>query len=166
MGQRLRLKASFVIPENWTKAEKAVLRALKKYGAIVADNGGFFSISVAPDDRFAANAFSNLATIDINNFEVVANDRSARKDRVHPARSALTRARIARRCSARSVALDGTSTGFTGSGDDPVGARYAGPGDVTFGDATQAANDRRASARRAFTRLMLSAADGAPRRRV
>jgi hypothetical protein len=71
MGQRFRLKASFVIPNNWTIEEKAVLRALKKYGAIVADNGGFFSVSVCPDDRFAANAFNNLSTIDINNFEVI-----------------------------------------------------------------------------------------------
>lgn len=71
MGQRLRLKSSFVIPETWTIEEKAVLRALKKYGAIVADNGNFFSVSVCPDQRFASNAFSNLSTIDINNFEVV-----------------------------------------------------------------------------------------------
>src|SRR5262249_2679762 len=42
MGQRLRLKSSFVIPSNWAKEEKAVLLGLKKYGAIVADNGGFF----------------------------------------------------------------------------------------------------------------------------
>src|SRR5205085_10663858 len=55
VGQRFRLKASFVIPENWTIEEKAVLRGLKKYGALVADNGNFFSISVCPDDRFAAN---------------------------------------------------------------------------------------------------------------
>jgi K319-like protein len=47
------------------------LRALKKYGAIVADNGGFFSVSVCPDDRFASSAFDHLSTIDINNFEVV-----------------------------------------------------------------------------------------------
>lgn len=71
MGQRLRLKASFVIPSGWTTEEKAVLRALKKYGAIVADNGGFFSVSVCPDDRFSANAFNNLSTIDVNNFEVI-----------------------------------------------------------------------------------------------
>ena len=58
MGQRLRLKASFVIPATWTIEEKAVLLALKKYGAIVADNGGFFSISVCPDDRFAAQRVS------------------------------------------------------------------------------------------------------------
>jgi hypothetical protein len=71
MGQRLRLKSSFVIPSNWTIEEKAVLLALKKYGAIVADNGGFFSVSVCPDDRFSANAFNHLSTIDINNFEVI-----------------------------------------------------------------------------------------------
>jgi len=72
MGQRLRLKARFVIPSNLTIEEKAVLLGLKKYGAIVADNsGGFFSISVAPDDRWPANCFDHLATISIDNFEVI-----------------------------------------------------------------------------------------------
>jgi outer membrane biosynthesis protein TonB len=72
MGQRLRLKASFIVPSSWTIEEKAVCYALKKYGAIVADNsGGFFSISVCPDDRFASNAFNNLSTIDVSNFEVI-----------------------------------------------------------------------------------------------
>jgi hypothetical protein len=72
MGQRFRLKPSFVIPDDWTTEEKAVLRALKKYGAIVADNGNFFSVSICPDDRFADGAFDHLATIDVDNFEVVA----------------------------------------------------------------------------------------------
>jgi hypothetical protein len=71
MGQRLRLKSSFVIPTSWTKQEKAILLALKKYGAIVADNGNFFSISVTPDDRWPANAFSHLPTVGITNFEVI-----------------------------------------------------------------------------------------------
>ncbi|HZR78751.1 MAG TPA: hypothetical protein VFA58_06050 [Chthoniobacterales bacterium] len=72
MGQRFRLKSSFVVPSGWTIQEKAVCYALKKYGAIVADNsGGFFSISVCPDDRFPSNAFANLSTIDVSNFEVV-----------------------------------------------------------------------------------------------
>jgi hypothetical protein len=72
MGQRFRLKASFVIPNTWTIEEKAVCLALKKYGALVADNsGGFFSISVCPDDRFSSVAFNNLSTIDVNNFEVI-----------------------------------------------------------------------------------------------
>jgi hypothetical protein len=71
MGQRLRLKSSFVIPDTWTTHEKAVLKALKKYGAIVSDNGNFFSISVTPDDRFPANAFEHLSSIGIADFEVV-----------------------------------------------------------------------------------------------
>ena len=72
MGQRFRLKTSFVIPGTWTIEEKAVCYALKKYGALVADNsGGFFSISVCPDDRFSSTAFNNLSTIDVNNFEVI-----------------------------------------------------------------------------------------------
>jgi hypothetical protein len=71
MGQHVRLKSSVVIPDSWTIEEKAVLRALKKYGALVADNGGFFSVSVCPDDRFAANAFDHLSTIAISNFEVI-----------------------------------------------------------------------------------------------
>ena len=71
MGQRVRLKAPFVIPANWTGQEKAVLLALKKYGALVADNGNFFSISVTPDDRWPAGAFSHLSSISITNFEVI-----------------------------------------------------------------------------------------------
>jgi len=71
MGQRLRLKAGFVIPANWTIEERAVLLALKKYGATVADNGNFFSVSVCPDDRFKSNAFDHLSTVGIDNFEVI-----------------------------------------------------------------------------------------------
>jgi len=71
MGQRLRLKSSFMIASNWTKQEKAVLTALKKYGALVADNGNFFSISVTPDNRWPAGCFDHLSTVGITNFEVV-----------------------------------------------------------------------------------------------
>ncbi len=71
MGQRLRLRANFPIPAGWSVHEKAVALALKKYGAIVADNGGFLSVSVAPDPRFPANAFANLASIVVSDFEVI-----------------------------------------------------------------------------------------------
>jgi hypothetical protein len=73
MGQRLRLKASFVIPANWTKEEKALALGLKKYGAMVSDNSSsFFSISITPDNRWG-NAFDDIANaqIAITNFEVV-----------------------------------------------------------------------------------------------
>ncbi len=71
MGQRLRLKAGFVIPSGWTKEEKAVLAGLKKYGAMVADNGNYFSISVTPDDRWPSACFNDLTGISATNFEVI-----------------------------------------------------------------------------------------------
>ena len=73
MGQRLRLKAGYVIPDSWTREEKALLLGLKKYGALVADNGSFFSISITPDDRWPANAFTDIAGtgVGITNFEVI-----------------------------------------------------------------------------------------------
>lgn len=71
MGQRVRLRSSFSVPTSWTKQSKAVANALKTYGALVADNGGFFSVSACPDQRFPANCFTNVQTIDINQFEVI-----------------------------------------------------------------------------------------------
>ena len=71
MGQRLRLKSVFVIPANWTKEEKAVLLGLKKYGALVADNGSVCSISVTPDDRWPLGCFKHLHSISLTNFEVI-----------------------------------------------------------------------------------------------
>ena len=71
MGQRLRLKASFVIPPGWSLQEKAVLLALKKHGAIVADNGGFFSVSITPDDRYPKGCFDHINSLGIGNFEVI-----------------------------------------------------------------------------------------------
>jgi hypothetical protein len=73
MGQRLRLKASYVIPANWTKEEKALLLGLKKYGGMVSDNSSsFFSLSIAPDSRWG-NAFNNISSVGvaITNFEVI-----------------------------------------------------------------------------------------------
>jgi hypothetical protein len=72
MGQRVRLKSSFSVPGTWSKQSKAVANALKKYGALVADNGGFFSVSACPDQRFPAGCFDQAQTIDINQFEVIA----------------------------------------------------------------------------------------------
>lgn len=77
MGQRLRLKSSFTIPTSWSVQERAIAIALKKYGALVCDNGAFFSISVTPDDRWPSGCFHRLSTaatsdfVDITDFEVV-----------------------------------------------------------------------------------------------
>jgi hypothetical protein len=72
MGMRVRLKASFVIPQNFSTESKAILAALQKYGMMVADNGSNWYISGAPDDRWKNDALVNeLKQVDGSNFEVV-----------------------------------------------------------------------------------------------
>jgi hypothetical protein len=154
MGQRLRLKASFPIPATWTVQEKAVLTALQKYGALVADNGGFFSLSVAPDSRFPAGCFDHLSTVNLSNFEVIqttgptegprspgAPTASAGPDRTVPFGSA--------------VALPGSVAG-------PGVIQWkmlAGPGSVTFANPAQASTSATFSQPGRYI-LALTVADG------
>ena len=72
MGQRVRLKAGFSIPARWSKPSQVVARALQTYGALVADNGGFFSVSCTPDDRWPADCFRDVESLAIDQFEVIA----------------------------------------------------------------------------------------------
>src|SRR2546430_1466235 len=130
MGQRFRLKASFVVPTGWTIEEKAVCYALKKYGALVADNsGGFFSISVCPDDRFSSTAFSNLSTIDVSNFEVIGTTGPTEGPRSPNAPSVDA---------GTDQNISSLSTTLTGTIVDPSGAAtifwklYSGPAPVNF----------------------------------
>ena len=71
MGQRVRLKSTVAIPARWSKQSRAVAQALKTYGALVADNGGFFSVSATPDDRFPANCFRDVEGLTLDQFEVI-----------------------------------------------------------------------------------------------
>ncbi|VVB97449.1 Uncharacterised protein [uncultured archaeon] len=70
MGARFRLKASFDIsgfPEN----EQVILRALEKYGMILADNGGAMFLSGAPDFRWNDEELGLLKKVKTTDFEVV-----------------------------------------------------------------------------------------------
>jgi hypothetical protein len=72
MGMRVRLKASYVIPDSFDPQTKVVLQALKTYGMIVADNGSNWFISGAPDSRWNDDALVNqLRQVAGSNFEVV-----------------------------------------------------------------------------------------------
>jgi hypothetical protein len=51
MGQRFRLKANFDIT-GYSAQVQVILQAFKDYGLILADNGGPWSISGAPDQRW------------------------------------------------------------------------------------------------------------------
>ena len=157
MGQRLRLKAGVVIPDNWANEEKAVLRALKKYGALVADNGNFFSISVTPDDRWPADAFSHLSSVSITHFEVIQTTGLAEGPR-------SPGAPVADAGPDRTVAF-GTPVRLAGhvahSNPAPViqWRLQSGPGTATFTDEGRTNSSVTLSAPGPYT-LMLSADDG------
>jgi hypothetical protein len=71
MGMRLRLKSNFDI-SGFSATNQVILKALKQYGMIMADNGSSMYISGAPDDRWDNNDLHNLTTLSASDFEVVA----------------------------------------------------------------------------------------------
>ncbi len=135
MGQRLRLKAAFVIPTNWTIEEHAVLYGLKKYGAMVADNGNFFSISVTPDDLWPSGCFDDLTNISITNFEVIQTTGSNAGPRSPgaPTASAGPDETVA---AGSPIQLQGAVT-YSGALPAIEWTNYSGPGAVVFGNASQ-----------------------------
>jgi hypothetical protein len=158
MGQRLRLRSAYVISNSWTTAEKAVLQALKKYGALVSDNGNFFSISVVPDNRWAPNEFTNLTSVSITNFEVIQTTGPAEGPR-------SPGAPVANAGPDQLVTL-GTAANLNGfvsfaSAPPPVieWKLYSGPGAVAFGDASQTNTTADFSQPGIYT-LMLSTSNG------
>lgn len=70
MGERFRLKASFDI-SPYPADVQVILRAMKKYGIILADNGSAWYISGAPDERWNNDNLSLLSGVKGSNFEAI-----------------------------------------------------------------------------------------------
>ena len=70
MGQRFRLKASFDITP-YPADVQVILTALKKYGAILADNGGAWYLTGAPDSRWNDANMHKLQQVLGSNLEAV-----------------------------------------------------------------------------------------------
>ena len=70
MGVRFRLKASFDI-SGFSATNQVILRALKKYGMMIADNGSAWFISGAPDPNWNNDDLHVLTTITGSAFEAV-----------------------------------------------------------------------------------------------
>lgn len=70
MGMRVRLKAGVDIT-GFPKEAQITLRALKKYGMIVADNGSDWFLSGSPDMRWNDDNLNTLKRIHGRDFEVV-----------------------------------------------------------------------------------------------
>ena len=70
MGERFRLKASFNIAP-FPADVQVILRAMKKYGIILADNGSAWYISGKPDPRWNDDNLHTLSQLLGSNFEAV-----------------------------------------------------------------------------------------------
>ncbi len=70
MGQRFRLKADFDLSGFSTEVQ-VILRALKKYGLILADNGSPWFISGVPDERWDNDLLHELHQVPGSAFEAV-----------------------------------------------------------------------------------------------
>ena len=87
MGQRFRLKASFDI-SRFDPQIQVILRAMKKYGLILADNGSSWYISGAPDERWNNDTLvsefkkipgSAFEAVDISSLKVSPNSGEAKQ---------------------------------------------------------------------------------------
>lgn len=156
MGQRMRLRSTFNVPSTWTNQEKAVCAALKKYGAIVADNGNFFQISVAPDQRWPSGCFDNLTSIGVGEFDIIQTTGPTEGPR-SPNPPVANAGPDLNGTVGPAVALNGSTSGGTGT-VTRLWTKYSGPGNVTFANSASAATTATFSANGVYT-LMLRASD-------
>ncbi len=70
MGQRFRLRADFDI-SGFSPQVQVILRALKKYGMFLADNGSAWYLSGVPDERWDNDVLSQLSQVPGSAFEAV-----------------------------------------------------------------------------------------------
>ena len=70
MGQRVRLRRGFDV-SGFPRQSRVVLRALKRYGALVADNGSAWYVSGAPSKGWDNDDLHSLRRVRGSDFEVV-----------------------------------------------------------------------------------------------
>jgi hypothetical protein len=70
MGQRFRLRATFDM-SGYPADAQVILRAMQKYGVIIADNGSAWYISGAPDERWNNDNLARLGAVVGSDFEAI-----------------------------------------------------------------------------------------------
>jgi hypothetical protein len=70
MGARFRLKANYNI-SGFSPSVQVILRAMKKYGILLADNGSAWYVSGAPDERWNNNELRQFHNLPGSAFEAV-----------------------------------------------------------------------------------------------
>ena len=134
MGLRVRLKAGFDVG-GFPPAVQVVLRGLKKYGMMVADNGSDWYVGGAPDARWDDDALHTLDQVKGSDFEVV-DSRALQPGAFYVALTSTATVRHGRAWSRR------------GSVFDPSGSRWTAT--VSYGDGS-ARRDLTLTAARTFS---------------
>jgi hypothetical protein len=80
MGERLRLRRGFDI-SRFPRQARVVLRALKRYGAIVADNGSAWYVTGSPSRGWNNDQLATLSRVRGSDWEVVDSSRLPRPRR-------------------------------------------------------------------------------------
>jgi hypothetical protein len=70
MGMRVRLKANFDTT-GFSPNVRVVLRAMMKYGMLLADNGSGWFFSGAPDPRWNDDELATFSRVPSSAFEVI-----------------------------------------------------------------------------------------------
>jgi hypothetical protein len=70
MGMRVRLRADYDV-SGFSREVQVILRALKTHGMLLADDGGDFFVTGAPDPRWDDDALHALQRVKVRDFEVV-----------------------------------------------------------------------------------------------
>jgi hypothetical protein len=70
MGMRVRLKSNFDT-SHFPPVARAILRALKNYGMILADNGNDWALSGTADSRWSEEDLAALRKVGPQDLEVV-----------------------------------------------------------------------------------------------
>jgi hypothetical protein len=70
MGTRFRLRADFDI-SGFSQVNQVILRAMKEYGLILADNGNDLEVAGAKDSRWRDEDVVALRAVHLSNFEVM-----------------------------------------------------------------------------------------------
>jgi len=70
LGMRIRLKADFDI-SSYSETNKIILRAMKKYGLMLTDNGSKLFFQGTADPRWNDNDLVNLENVTSSDFEVI-----------------------------------------------------------------------------------------------
>ena len=70
MGMRVRLRADFDV-SSYPANVQVILRAMKTYGMLLADNGSGWYVSGAPDPRWSDDELATLSNVRSTDFEVV-----------------------------------------------------------------------------------------------